>query len=180
MNLVSTVITLGIMGAAGPSIAQMAISPYIAQKQSENFTQAEALAVTVAAQAEARSALPTVPDSCSVSPPVDSIYQVTCNEGSGRYAAQVVRSFRILDEIEDGGTSAREFAYERPAKFSPHQCPVNDTYGVDGYNDNWSFQLGGACKPADAWNRNAYLASDPDAWLYDINNINGWGNHPGY
>ena len=180
MNLVSTIITLSIMGAAGPSIAQMAISPYVAQKQSVNFTQAESLAVTIAAQAEATSSLPTVPNGCSISPPVDSVYQVTCNKGSGRYSAQVVRSFRILDEIEDGGTGAREFDYERPAKFSAHQCPVNDTYGVDGYNDTWSFQLGGACKPADAWNRNNYLASDPDAWLYDINNINGWGNHPGY
>ena len=180
MNLVSAVITLSIMGAAGPSIAQMAISPYVAQKQSQNFTQAEALAVTVAAQAEASSALPNVPDGCSISPPVDSVYQVTCNEGSGRYAAQVVRSFRILDEIEDGGTGAREFAYERPAKFSGHQCPVDDTWGVDRFNAQWAHQLNGACKPQDAWNKNAYLASNPDNWLYDINNINGWGQHPGY
>ena len=180
MNIVSTMVSLSIMGIAGPQVAQMAIAPMVAQKQSQNFTSAEALAVTVAAQAEAKSELPTIPDGCSVSPPIDSVYQVTCNEGSGQFSAQVTRSFRILDEVDDGGTGTREFAYERPEKFSGHQFPVNDTYGVDGYNDEWYDLLGGACKPAVAWNKNAYLASDPDSWLYDLNNINGWGNHPGY
>ena len=180
MNIVSTVVGLSLMGIAGPQVAQMAITPLIAQKQSQNFTAAESLAVTVAAQAEATSSLPNIPDGCSVSPPEDSVYQITCNAGAGRYGARVTRSFRIIDEIEDGGTGAREFAYERPAKFSPHQCPVDDRYGVDYFNDTWEHQLGGACKPADAWNRNAYLASDPDNWLFDLNNINGWGNHPGF
>ena len=180
MNLISTVITLSIMGVAGPSVARMAITPYIAQQQSVNFTQAESLAVTVAAQAEASSSLPNVPDSCNVSAPVNSVYQVTCNQGSGQYGAQVTRSFRILDEINDGGAGAREYEFERPTKYSGHQCPTYDPWGVYGYNDEWSHQLGGACKPNDVWNRNNYLASDPDAWLYDVNNFNGWGHHEGY
>ena len=180
MNLVSALVGASIAGVAAPSISQMAITPYVAQLQSVNFTEAEALAVTVAAQAEANSSLPNIPDNCSVSPPVDSVYQVTCNTGQGRYSAQAMRSFRILDEIDDGGTGSRTWANSRPDKFSPHQCPTYDTWGVDGYNDQCAHQLGGACKPQAAWNRNAYLASDPDSWLYDINNINGWGNHEGY
>ena len=180
MNLVGTMVTLSIAGAAAPSISQMAVTPYVAQVQSENFTQAESLAVTIAAQAEAKSYLPNIPDGCSVPPPVDSVYQVTCNAGDGRFAAVATRSFRIIDEVSDGGTAVRVFASERPTKFSPHQCPTYDTWGVDGYNDQWAHQLGGACKPQAAWNRNAYLASNPDAWLYDINNINGWGHHEGY
>ena len=94
--------------------------------------------------------------------------------------AAATRSFRIIDEVSDGGTAVRVFGHERPAKFSPHQCPTYDTWGVNGYNDQWAHQLGGACKPQAAWNRNAYLASNPDAWLYDINNINGWGHHEGF
>ncbi len=180
MNLISTLVTLSIAGATAPAISRMAVTPYIAQKQSENFSQAESLAVTIAAQAEATSSLPTIANGCSVTPPVDSVYQVTCIEGSGEYSASAKRSFRILDEIDDGGTGARVFAQETPDKFSAHQCPTYDTWGLDGYNDQWAHQLGGACKPQAAWNRNAYLASDPDAWLYDINNINGWGHHEGY
>ena len=180
MNLISTIVSLSIMGVAGPQIAQMAITPMIAQKQALNFTAAESLAVTIAAQAEATGELPPISDSCSVSPPVDDVYQVTCTEGSGRYGAQVKRSFRIASSLNDGGTGTREFAHERPSRFSAYQCPVDDTWGVDRYNAQWAHQLGGACKPHDAWNKNAYLASNPDDWLFDINNINGWGQHPGY
>ena len=180
MNLVAALVGASIAGVAAPSISQMAITPYVAQLQSVNFTEAEALAVTVAAQAEATSSLPNIPSGCSISPPVDSVYQVTCNAGDGRFGAVATRSFRILDEIDDGGTGGRVWAHSTPDKFSPHQCPTYDTWGVDGYNDQWAHQLGGACKPHAAWNRNAYLASDPDAWLYDINNINGWGHHEGY
>ena len=32
----------------------------------------------------------------------------------------------------------------------------------------------------DIWNQSKYQFSDPDAWLYDVNNINGWGDHPDY
>ena len=185
MNIVSTVVGLSLMGVAGPSVARMAITPYVAQKQSQNFTQAEALAVTIAAQAEATGRVPTLPSGspCAVSTPQSSgVYQVSCTEGSGRYSAKAVRSFYIppAQSQNSGGTSQRSFAHDRPKKFSGHQCPTYDTWGTDGYNAQWYDQLNGACKPNAAWNRNAYLASDPDAWLYDINNINGWGNHPGY
>ena len=180
MNLISALVGASIAGAAAPSISQMAITPYIAQLQSVNFTEAEALAVTVAAQAEANSSLPNIPSGCSVSPPVDSVYQVTCNSGQGRYSAQAMRSFRIIPQINYGGAGAREYEFERPDKYSGHQCPTYDPWGVYGYNDDWSHQLGGACKPNAVWNRNNYLASDPDAWLYDVNNFNGWGHHEGY
>ena len=31
-----------------------------------------------------------------------------------------------------------------------------------------------------AWTQTKYQFSSPDAWLYDINNHNGWGSHPDY
>lgn len=178
MNLISTMVTLSIAGAAAPTISQMAVTPYVAQLQSESFTQAESYAVTVAAKAEATGELPDLPPGCSVPPPEDSIYQVTCNAGDGKFAAVATRTFRIIDEIDDGGSGARTFAFETPKNFSGNSCPTYDTFGVYGYNDQWSNMP--ACKPLVIWNKAAYLASDPDSWLFDVNNHNGWGQHPLY
>jgi hypothetical protein len=30
------------------------------------------------------------------------------------------------------------------------------------------------------WTQTAYQFSTPSAWLYDVNNYNGWGDHPDY
>ena len=48
-------------------------------------------------------------------------------------------------------------------------------WGVNGYNDQNYAALGGACIPNDGWNQTDYQFSNPDAWLYDITNTNGWG-----
>jgi len=178
MNIISVMITLSIIGTAAPGIMNLSVAPVIAQKRADNLTLAESRAVTFAGVAEANQALPDIPEGCSVSDPIDSVYEISCIEGSGQFSAAIKRSFRIAPEIEDGGSGGREFAYETPDRFSGHQCPTYDTYGVHGYNDQWSNQ--DACKPAVIWNQATYLASDPDSWLFDVNNHNGWGQHPDY
>ncbi len=178
MNIVSTLVGLSVMGAAAPSIMDMSIQPFIAQKRAVNFAKAEAVVVTHAANAEATQSAPDIPDGCSVPAPVDSVYSISCSRGEGTYRMSATRSYRILPEIADGGSGGRKFEFETPDKFSGHQCPVYDTWGVYGYNQQWSNQP--ACKPAVIWNQSTYLASTPDDWLFDINNHNGWGNHPDY
>ena len=32
--------------------------------------------------------------------------------------------------------------------------------------------------PDVAWTQTKYQFSNPDTWMYDINNIKGWGDHP--
>ena len=49
------------MGAAAPSMMQMSIAPFEAQKRAQTFTQAEAIAVTFAGKAEAEQSLPDIP-----------------------------------------------------------------------------------------------------------------------
>jgi len=166
---------LSIMGAAAPSVVQMTLAPLEAQKRSQSFTQAEALAVTFAGKAEANQSLPDIPSGCSITDPIDSVYRIDCNAGAGKYRSKASRSFRIATEIDDGGSGGRSFLFETPRKYSGHQCPQNDRWGVYGTNTKTT-----ACKPQDLWNKKNYLASDPSSWLYDANNHNGWGNHPDY
>ena len=181
MNIVSTMVGLSIAGIAAQPMMEMSIAPYLATKKAEHLTQAEAQAVAVAGTAEANQALPSIPAGCSVSPPVNSVYTVSCTSGSGtRFATTVARSFRIVPQQEDGGSGGRKFLYETPTQFSSHQCPQTDQWGVYGYNDTWSSHLGGACIPRAIWNENKYRDSNPDSWLYDVNNHNGWGYHPSY
>ena len=181
MNIVSTMVGLSIAGLAAPSMLEMSVAPFLAQKKAEHLTQAEALAVAYAGTAEANQSLPAVPTGCAVSPPVNTVYTVTCTSGGGtRFATSIARSFRIIPQQEDGGSGGREFAFEAPPVFSGHQCPTYDQWGVYGYNDTWSDAVGGACIPRAIWNENKYRDSNPDNWLYDVNNHNGWGYHPSY
>lgn len=175
MNLISSMVGLSIIGAAAPSIMQMSLAPFEAQKRAQSFTQAEALAVTFAGKAEAEQSLPDIPAGCSVTDPIDSVYRIDCIAGSRRFQSKASRSFRIATEIDDGGSGGRNFLFPTPTKYSGHQCPQNDRWGVYGTNTKTS-----ACKPQDLWTKQKYLASDPNSWLYDANNHNGWGNHPDY
>ena len=69
---------------------------------------------------------------------------------------------------------------ETPTRFSGHSCPYYDEWGTNGYNDQYYEALNGACIPIPVWTQTAYQFSNPDAWLYDVNNYNGWGMHPDY
>ena len=188
MNLMSSLVGLSIAGAAAPTIAQMSISPYEAQLRAKNLGVSESAAVVFAATYDGGLDIPpSVSDTCTSEPreSTSNAYSVTCTYGSGKYVQSVTRAFRLavpdegLDESADVGTD-REFAFETPTRFSGHQCPIYDQWGVYGYNDQYYEALGGACIPRDVWNHNKYQFSDPDAWLYDVNNHNGWGNHPDY
>ena len=183
----STMVGLSIMGAAAPTIAQMSISPYEAQLRAKNLGIAESAAVVFAATYEGGlDTPPTVTDTCTseTRENTDNAYSVTCTYGSGKYVQSVMRAFRLAVPDQgldgEGGSGEREFQFETPTRYSGHQCPIHDPWGVYGYNDQYYTALNGACMPQDAWNQTNYQFSDPDAWLYDINNIKGYGNHPDY
>ena len=187
MNIVSTLVGLSIMGAAAPSMMQMSIAPFEAQKRAENLGIAETAAVVFAASYEGGVDVPQNTDTCvsAEREGTANAYSVTCTHGFGKYVQSVTRAFRLAvpdQELDEDGdaTAAREFAYETPTRYSGHQCPVNDRWGVNGWNDQYYKVLGGACVPAVAWTQASYLLSNPDAWLYDINNYNGWGDHSDY
>ena len=188
MNLMSSIVGLSIMGVAAPSMMQMSIAPHEAQLRAKNLGIAESAAVVFATTYEGGIDIPpTVSDTCTseAREETDNAYSVTCTHGSGKYVQSVTRAFRLAvpDKGLDGANGAnasREFAFETPTRYSGHQCPIHDPWGVYGYNDQYYSALGGACIPEPLWNQTKYQFSDPDAWLYDVNNYNGWGDHPDY
>ena len=187
MNIVSTIVSITIMGSAMPMVANMAIQPAVAQKRAENFAVAETAAVVFAATYEGTTDIPKDTDTClsSEREGTENAYSVTCTHGTGKYVQSVTRAFRLAAPEKDlvnadGAAQGRVFTYEKPTRFSGHQCPVHDPWGVNGWNDQYYKALGGACTPADAWSQTKYQFSNPDAWLYDINNHNGWGIHPDF
>ena len=175
------------MGAAAPMIANISIQPIIAQKRAENFGVAETAAVIYAATYEGKLDIPENTQTCvsASREGTENAYSVTCTHGTGKYAQSVTRAFRLaapdqgLNENESS-RNRREFALETPTRFSGHQCPQQDAWGVYGYNDQYYDILGGACTPPDIWNENKYAFSNPDAWLWDANGFNGYGDHPDY
>ena len=165
----------------------MSLAPIIAQKRATNFGVAEAAAVVFSAQYEGKLDIPQNTDTCVASPreETENAYSVTCTHGSGKFVQSVTRAFRLavpdsgLDGV-DSSDSDREFAFQTPTRFSGHQCPTQDAWGVYGHNDQYYESLGGACTPRDIWNQSKYQFSNPDSWLWDANNFNGYGHHPDY
>ena len=186
MNITSTLVGVSIMGALAPSMVDMSLAPLEAAKRAENLGVAETAAVVFAATYEGKLDTPQNTDTCVAAPreETDNAWSVTCTEGSGRFVQSVTRAFRLAvpeSELDGDGTSAiREFAYETPTRYSGHSCPINDRWGVNGWNDQYYRVLGGACTPIPVFTQVNYQFSNPDAWLYDVNNFNGWGNHPDY
>jgi len=172
------------MGAAAPSMLTMSLAPFEAQKRAENLGIAETAAVIFAATYEGKLAVPQNTDVCVSAPREETAnaHSVTCTHGFGKYVQSVTRAFRTAvpdKELNGNGTTTtREFAYETPTRYSGIQCPTYDRWGLNGFNDLNYEATGGACIPAVAWTQTSYILSSPDAWMYDINNYNGWGNHP--
>ena len=187
MNIISTTVGLSLLGAAAPMVMEITIAPVVAQKRSQNFGIAETAAVVFAATYEGTLDIPENTETCTPAARegTENAYSVTCTHGSGKYVQSVTRAFRLavpdkgVDEV-NGAANSRTFQFETPTRFSGHQCPQHDQWGVYGYNDQYYEALGGACIPRDIWNQPKYQFSDPDAWLYDVNNFNGWGHHPDY
>ena len=176
------------MGAMSPMMMTMALTPAEASKRAQNFGVAETAAVVFAATYEGKLDIPpTVTDTCTseARENTDNAYSVTCTHGSGKYVQSVTRAFRLAvpDEGLDGDNgpdTVREFAFETPTRYSGHSCPYYDEWGTNGYNDQYYEAMNGACIPIPVWTQTAYQLSTPDAWLYDVNNYNGWGYHPDY
>ena len=175
------------MAGASPMLMTMAISPAEAAKRAENFGVAETAAVVFAATYEGGTDIPpTVTDTCTsqAREGTENAFSVTCTHGTGKYVQSVTRAFRLAVPDKELNSSnnqnSREFAFETPTRYSGHQCPIHDPWGVYGYNDQYYTALNGACMPQDAWSQTNYQLSNPDAWLYDIQNIKGYGKHPDY
>ena len=187
MNLVSTMIGMSIIATASPGVVTMTLAPLEAAKRAENFGVAESAAVVFAATYEGTLDIPQNTDTCiaAARDGTENAYSVTCTHGTGKYVQSVTRAFRLavpdkgLDNVDSANTD-RVFAFETPTRFSGHQCPQQDAWGVYGYNDQYYEALGGACTPRDIWNQSKYQFSDPDSWLWDANNFNGYGDHPDY
>lgn len=186
MNLMSTLVGLGVMGMTAPSIMRMSIAPHEAQLRAKNLGVAESAAVVFAANYEGGTEVPpTVTGTCTSQPRegTENAFSVTCTEGSDKYVQSVTRAFRLAvpdAELDSSTSNTRQFEFEKPTRYSGHQCPIHDPYGVYGHNDRHYTALGGACTPIVAWTPTKYQFSNPDAWLYDINNIKGYGDHPDY
>ena len=174
------------MGAAAPAVMQMSIAPFEAQKRADNLGIAEGAAAVFAATYEGGLAIPENTETCVAAERENTknAYSVTCTHGVGKYVASVTRAFRLAvpDSDLDGGGSitSRQFDFETPNRWSGMQCPTYDRWGVNGFNDQYYDFYGGACIPADVWSQTAYVLSNPDAWKYDVNNYNGWGDHKDY
>ena len=95
---------------------------------------------------------------------------------------KATRAFRILPEINDGGSGGRNYQFPSPADFTGIECHTWHEWGTgtSAYNSSTQTWVGKSCVPSEIRSRSAFLASNPDNWLYDINNHNGWGNHPDY
>ena len=187
MNLASTIVGVAIMGASAPSMMQMSIAPYEAQIRAKNLGIAETSAVVFAATYEGGLDIPGNTDTCTseAREGTENAYSVTCTHGTDKYVQSVTRAFRLAvpdKELDEAGGSSisRTFAYETPTRFSGHSCPYYDEWGTNGYNDQYYEAMNGACIPLPVWTQTAYQFSTPDAWLYDVNNYNGWGDHPDY
>ena len=187
MNIVGTMVGMSLMATAAPAVLQMSIAPAEASKRSQNFAVAETAAVVFAATYEGTTDMPVDTDTCvsSERENTENAYSVTCTHGTGKYVQSVTRAFRLAVPEKDlkngdGATTSRAFTFETPTRYSGHQCPTYDPWGVYGYNDQYYTALGGACMPDVAWSQTSYQFSNPDSWLYDINGIKGYGDHPDY
>ena len=194
-----------IMGVAAPQIANMSIQPFVAQKRALNFGVAEAAAVTFAAKNEGATSLSSTPSLCDAPDPLsDGAYSITCTEGTGTpYVQTVSRSFRLQQCDDNDGNNGhgnsgghdcsnpgnggfvkdlRVFDFPPPPGFTGHQCLITDNWGLDtdAFDREKNKWKGKSCTPNAAWHNAFYLASDPNAWMYDINKHNGWGEHPDY
>lgn len=193
MNIVSTMVGLSIMGASAPMIMEISLAPIVAQKRAQNLGIAETSAVAYSAANEYTQIDLTEPPAGCETQAVDDeelSWTVTCRAGADTQFEQVVtRAFRVLpllSESLDGGTGANGTGSNRV--FARNAIPEEDFYHSHCYDDDpWGLDwfdrhpnLDEPCRPRVTLTQETYIDSDPNAWLFDINNWNGWGQHPRY
>jgi len=169
---------LSIAGASAPMLMDMSLAPVIAQKRALNFGIAESAAVRYAAANEQQTNLLPLPNNCAVtSGPRNIAHEIACTEAPDtKFTSVASRSFRLFDPNAQPPATTRTYTYNSPTKSSGHQCPENDTWGLAGTND--ADPWGRACVPQAVWGTEAFLASNPDDWLYDVTHLHGV--HPKY
>ena len=153
---------LSIAGTAMPMVAQMTMSPVIAQKRADNFGIAESAAVVYSAQHEGTATVPVEAVACEPTLLTPGAWQVTCSYGENDFRQSVTRGFRTLIAPQnDAGSS---FAYDAPASFSIWQCPPADPFGVEGFNE----ETGGWCVPTPLTHWGKQFPIEPENWVYDL------------
>ena len=182
MNIVSVMVGMTLMASATPVVLDMSLAPIVAQKRAQNFGAAETQAVTFAAQHEGKVNIPENNEYCAVRDIGNLSYEVTCEQGKGKFKQKVTRAFRLRPEYDDGTTYTnpeRVFAFETPKDYSHVECLATDPWGVIWYNDHLKAGNLKACIPSPLWSSNRYYESNPNDWLYDISGY-GYGIHPDY
>ena len=209
MNIVSVTVGLTLMASASPVLLDMAITPAIAQKRANNFGLAETRAVTFSAANEGETQLTgNTPEGCEVDEVGTLAYKITCTVGTDtQFVQSASRAFRLsVSDLscEDGdgnnghgnsdgydcsnpGNSGyagnvRVFDFPSPKGFTSHQCLPTENWGLDtpAFDREKNKWTGPSCIPGDIWHSAFYLNSDPNAWMYDVNGYNGYGDHPDY
>ena len=162
MNMVSSLVGLGIMGASFPMMSQVAITPLIANKKMVNFSVAEVMAVTFVAQNEGQMSMTEVPDDCTLNDLGNNAYQITCSHGEGSYRQSVSRSFREGSDAQE----SRTYPYPTPTSYTHYHCPHHDPWGVVYFNET---HLGGQnCVPVPLQSSHNFNQWDEEDWLWDI------------
>ena len=149
------------MGAMSPVMLDMSLAPIIAQKRAQNLGIAESAAVVFAAQYEGTAATPVDTDTCKSKELTPGAWQVVCDHGDGKYFQSVTRGFRTLVNPQRPDSS---FAFVTPASFSIWQCPPDDPFGVEGFNDRY----GGWCVPTPLTHWGNQFPIEPEDWVYDL------------
>ena len=186
MNIVSTMVGLSIAGAAAPSMLTMSIAPFEAQKRAQNLGTAESRAVTYAAANEGASSLADPPAGCTRDDTNTPAYTITCEHGTGKYIQSVSRSFRQNPGSNTGNGTGWQgrFPYPAPPGFTSTECFARDNWGIntDAFDMETYTWVADSCMPSTIRGNTdiRYRTSDITAWKYNINNWNGWGDHPNY
>lgn len=150
------------MGAAAPGVMQMSIAPLEAQKRAQNFGIAESAAVVYAAQHEGTATSPVAAGDCEPTLLTVGAWQVTCSYGADNYRQSVTRGFRVL--TQPSGNNDNTFSVDAPASFSIWQCPPDDPFGVEGFND----RTNGWCVPTPLTHWGKQFPIEPENWVYDL------------
>ena len=150
------------MGAAAPGVMQMSIAPLEAQKRAQNFGIAESAAVVYAAQHEGTATSPVAAGDGEPTLLTVGAWQVTCSYGNDNYRQSVTRGFRVL--TQPSGNNDNTFSVDAPASFSIWQCPPDDPFGVEGFND----RTNGWCVPTPLTHWGKQFPIEPENWVYDL------------